>query len=61
MKNIIVLLVFCAGILFFQPVVAQSQDSISETTVQQVESTVNKGNSNVLLTQIGRASCRETL
>ena len=52
MKNIIVLLVFCAGILFFQPVVAQSQDSISETTVQQVESTVNKGNSNVLLTQM---------
>ena len=52
MKYFLVLLVFCAGILFFQPVVAQSQDSINDTTFQQVESTVNKGNSNVLLTQM---------
>ena len=52
MKYFIVLLVFCAGILFFQPVVAQSQNSINDTTIRQVKNTVNKGNSNVLLTQM---------
>lgn len=52
MKHFLVLLAFCAGILFFQPAVAQSQDSINETSIGQVESTVNKGNSNVLLTHM---------
>jgi len=52
MKHLFVLLVFCAGILFFQPAVAQSQDSIAETTTPQVETPVKKGNANVLLTQM---------
>lgn len=52
MRHFLVLLVFCAGILFFQPAVAQSRDSIIDTTIGPVESTVNKGNSNVLLTQM---------
>jgi concentrative nucleoside transporter, CNT family len=52
MKHLFALLVFCTGFLFFQPVVAQSQDSIAETTTPQVETLVKKGNANVLLTQM---------
>ncbi|KAF0237892.1 MAG: concentrative nucleoside transporter CNT [Prolixibacteraceae bacterium] len=52
MKHLFALLVFCAGSLFFQPAVAQTRDSITETTVPQVETTANKGNANVLLTQM---------
>jgi len=52
MKYLFFLLVLSAGILFFQPIVAQSQDSINETIIQQVESNVSKGNANVLLTQM---------
>jgi CNT family concentrative nucleoside transporter len=52
MKHFLLLLAFCAGILFFQPVVAQTLDSIMETTTPQVEIPVKKGNANVLLTQM---------
>ncbi len=52
MKHLFALLVIFAGILFFQPVIAQSHDSISETTVQQVETPAAKGNANVLLTHM---------
>jgi concentrative nucleoside transporter, CNT family len=52
MKHLFALLVFCTGFLFFQPVVAQSLDSIAETTTPQVETLVKKGNANVLLTQM---------
>ncbi len=51
MKHFLALLVFCAGILFFQPIVAQTQDSIS-TTTQQVETSVKKGNADALLTHM---------
>lgn len=51
MKYFLALLVFFAGILFFQPIVAQTQDSIS-TIIQQVENTVNKGNADALLTHM---------
>ena len=51
MKYFLALLVFFAGILFFQPIVAQTQDSIS-TIIQQVEIPVNKGNADNLLTHM---------
>lgn len=51
MKYFLALLVFFAGILFFQPIVAQTQDSIS-TIIQQVEISVNKGNADALLTHM---------
>ena len=51
MKYFLALLVFFAGILFFQPIVAQTQDSIS-TIIQQVEIPVNKGNADTLLTHM---------
>lgn len=51
MKYFLALLVFFAGILFFQPIVAQTQDSIS-TIIQQVEIPVNKGNADALLTHM---------
>lgn len=52
MKHLFALLVFCTGILFFQPVVAQNQDSIPGSTGSEVVSAVNKGNANVLLTHM---------
>ncbi len=60
MKHFLALLVFCAGILFFQPVVAQSQDSISETITQQVETSSNKEKSDVLLTHMPAPSFKIT-
>jgi CNT family concentrative nucleoside transporter len=52
MKHLFALLVFCTGILFFQPAVAQIEDSTAEITNQQVEIPPNRGNANVLLTQM---------
>jgi concentrative nucleoside transporter, CNT family len=52
MKYFLILLAFCAGILFFQPVAAQSHDSIPELNNQQVEKPVKKESSNVLLTNM---------
>jgi CNT family concentrative nucleoside transporter len=52
MKHLFALLVFCTGILFFQPAVAQIEDSTAEITNQQVEIPANRGNENVLLTQM---------
>jgi CNT family concentrative nucleoside transporter len=52
MKHLFALLVFCTGILFFQPVFAQNIDSIVETSVQQVDTLAGKSNANVLLTHL---------
>ncbi|TNF42394.1 MAG: Na+ dependent nucleoside transporter [Bacteroidetes bacterium] len=60
MKHFLALLVFCTGFLFFQPALAQSQDSIAETNIQQVETPEKKGNANVLLTQMPAPSFKIT-
>ncbi len=60
MKSLFTLLVFCAGILFFQPVAAQSQDSTAAIAEQQIETVVKKGNSDVLLTQMPAPSFKTT-
>ena len=52
MKYFLILLAFCAGILFFQPVAAQSHDSIPELSNQQVEKPVKKESSNILLSNM---------
>ncbi len=52
MKHLFALLVFCAGILFFQPAVSQSQDSVPATVDQPVETPLTKGKPDVLLTKM---------
>ena len=52
MKHFFVLLVFCAGILFFQPSIAQSQDSVTNIQTEQNVSSESKANSEVLITKM---------
>lgn len=52
MKNLLLLLVFCTGILFFQTATAQDVAQEPETITQQVETPKNAGNANVLLTHM---------
>lgn len=52
MKHFFALLVFCTGFLFLQPVIAQSPDSIAQSTTHKVETPANKGNADVLLTHM---------
>lgn len=52
MKHFLVLLVFCAGILFFQPAVSQSQDSVTSIIIEPTETEIKTGNANVLLTEM---------
>jgi len=52
MKHILALLVFCAGILFFQPVEAQETVAGSDTTFQQNETAKSPGTANILLTHM---------
>ncbi len=52
MKYFLALLVFCAGILFFQPSIAQSQDSVQNIQTEQNVSTESKANTEVLITKM---------
>lgn len=52
MKYFFVLLVFCAGILFFQPSNAQSQDSVTNIQTEQNVSSESKANTEVLITKM---------
>jgi CNT family concentrative nucleoside transporter len=52
MKYFLALLVFCAGILFFQPSIAQSQDSVQNIQTEQDVSTESKANTEVLITKM---------
>ncbi len=60
MKHFLALLVFCAGILFFQSVTAQEKVISPDSIPQQVQTTKNAGNANLLLTHMPPPSFNPT-
>lgn len=60
MKHFLGLLVFCAGILFFQPGASQNLESQTEINNQQTEVKENKGKADVLLTHLPAPSFKIT-
>ncbi len=52
MKHFLALLVFSAGILFFQSAIAQEADAVQDSIQQTSEVLQSSGNTNILLTQM---------